>query len=186
MCSEVECLAGVKWSGLCFGGGGAGLRAPMRRGRRSAEGVPSLAMMSAEVGRRQRQQPAVFTQDAVVGSELGQRRYRLLRPRTTTRMARDSGGGGGVLVGDVVGHDFACVQLPKHRLVPAPCLRVQLTPLHQKSIKVLAPVPSPAQPTTPSSIKSHPPPSIRLLQGTPRAAHLKLPDLPSIPSLWLP
>lgn len=60
---------------------------------------------------------------AVVGSEAVQRRYRLLRPRNTTRKAAYAPGGGGVLESDIVVVAFACVQLPKHRLIspsPAP------------------------------------------------------------------
>ena len=81
-----------------------------------------------------------------------------------------------------------CLCATTEKSPPRPPATRAIEPAPSKSIKVLAPVVSTRQPTTLSSIKSHLPPSIRsdLLQGTPRGSTNKLPDLPSIPSHWLP
>ena len=141
------------WSGLGFGGGGAwSVRCDVERW---SEGLPLI-----EVPRDLSAASLVSSSiniAAVVGSEAVQRRYRLLRPRNTTRKPIHScPWERRWCVGERYRRRrrFACVQLPKHRLIspsPAPHAITETSP--SKSIKALAPAPSTRHPTAPPSIK---------------------------------
>lgn len=125
---------------------------------------------------------------AVVGSEPVKRRYRLLRPRNTTRKANTPSPPLEAVVcwRRAISSLSFCLRATTETLpIPSPRAIAESTPSKSNQSASARPINSSANSAVFNQIPPLPP-SIR--PASPAAARYtnKLPDLPSIPSLWLP